>query len=59
MPGWFWRCCIYVGIASTLMSLSPIILIPLGHWIFHEQISPCSVAGTIVALVGATIIFLT
>ena len=27
----------HVGIASTLMSLSPIILIPLGHWIFHEQ----------------------
>jgi drug/metabolite transporter (DMT)-like permease len=49
----------HVGIASTLMSLSPIILIPLGHWIFREQISPRSVAGTVVALVGATIIFLT
>jgi drug/metabolite transporter (DMT)-like permease len=48
-----------VGIASTLMALSPIILIPLGHWVFREQISPRSVAGTIVALAGATIIFLT
>jgi drug/metabolite transporter (DMT)-like permease len=49
----------HVGIASTLMALSPIFLIPLGHWIFHEQISPRSVAGTVVALAGATIIFLT
>lgn len=49
----------HVGIASSLMSLSPIILIPLAHWIFHEQISPRSVAGTVVSLAGATIIFLT
>lgn len=48
-----------VGIASTLMSLSPIIMIPLAHWIFHERISPRSVAGTLVTLAGAAIIFLT
>jgi drug/metabolite transporter (DMT)-like permease len=48
-----------VGIASTLMALSPIILIPLDHWIFRERISLRSVAGTVVALAGATIIFLT
>lgn len=49
----------HVGIASTLMALSPIILIPLGRWIFHERISLRAVAGTVVALVGATMIFLT
>jgi drug/metabolite transporter (DMT)-like permease len=49
----------HVGIASTLMVLSPIILIPLARWVFHEQISPRAVAGTVVALAGATIIFLT
>lgn len=48
-----------VGIASTLMALSPIILIPLNRWIFREQISPRSVVGTVVAIVGAAIIFLT
>jgi len=48
-----------VGIASTLMALSPIILIPLDHWIFREPVSLRSVAGTAVALVGAAIIFLT
>jgi drug/metabolite transporter (DMT)-like permease len=49
----------HVGIASTLMSLSPIIVIPLVRWIFREKISPRAMAGTVVALAGATIIFLT
>jgi len=48
-----------VGIASTLMAMSPIILIPLSHWVFHDKISPRAVLGTVVALVGAAIIFLT
>jgi drug/metabolite transporter (DMT)-like permease len=46
-----------VGIASTLMALSPIILIPLDHWVFDEKISLRSVVGTIVALGGAAVIF--
>jgi drug/metabolite transporter (DMT)-like permease len=48
----------HVGIASTLMAMSPIMLIPLTHWIFGERISPRSTAGTVVALAGAAIIFL-
>lgn len=47
-----------VGIASTLMSLSPIILIPFDHWIFDESITVRSIVGTIVALMGTAIIFL-
>jgi drug/metabolite transporter (DMT)-like permease len=49
----------HVGIASALMASSPIALIPLSHWIFDERISSRSVGGTIVALAGLTIIFLT
>ncbi len=45
-----------VGIASALMALSPIVLIPLERWIFHEQITPRAVVGTVVALAGATLI---
>jgi len=48
-----------VGIASTLMALSPIIMIPLDHWIFREKASPRSIAGTAIALAGASILFLT
>jgi len=49
----------HVGIASTLMALSPLIMIPLEHWIFKEQVSLRTIAGTIVALAGVAIIFLT
>jgi drug/metabolite transporter (DMT)-like permease len=48
-----------VGIASTLMALSPIMLIPFDHWIFDETVTPRSILGTGVALVGAAVIFLT
>lgn len=48
-----------VGIASTLMSLSPIILIPFDHWIFNASITLRSIVGTAVALIGAAIIFVT
>ncbi len=47
-----------IGIASTLLALPPIFLIPLTHWIFKEKISFASVSGTIVAIVGVAIIFL-
>lgn len=48
-----------VGLASTLMALSPIILIPFDHWLFNEKVTPRSVAGTVVALAGTAMIFLT
>jgi drug/metabolite transporter (DMT)-like permease len=48
-----------VGIASTLMALSPVILLPLAHWIFKERITPRGIVGTVVALVGVAMIFWT
>ncbi|MGD8978826.1 MAG: DMT family transporter [candidate division WOR-3 bacterium] len=48
----------YVGIASTLMALPPIFLIPLSHWIFKEKISLGAIIGTIVAVIGVSLIFL-
>lgn len=48
-----------VGIASTLMALSPIMLIPFDHWLFDDTITPRSILGTMVALGGAAVIFLT
>jgi drug/metabolite transporter (DMT)-like permease len=47
-----------VGIASTLMSLSPLLLIPLAKWFFDEQVSARVIFGTIAALIGVTMIFL-
>lgn len=45
-----------LGIASTLMGLTPIFLLPIARIVFSEPISYRAVLGTIVALSGATIL---
>jgi drug/metabolite transporter (DMT)-like permease len=49
----------HIGIASTLMSLSPILLIPVSYFIFKEKISPRALIGTMVALLGMGLLFFT
>lgn len=46
-----------IGIASTLMSLSPILLIPVGYYFFKEHITFRTIGGTIIALSGAIWLF--
>jgi drug/metabolite transporter (DMT)-like permease len=48
-----------VGIASTLMALPPVILIPLGRVLYGERVSRRGVVGTLVAFAGVALIFLT
>jgi len=48
----------YLGIASTLMALPPVILLPISYWIFKEKITMQSIIGTLVALIGTAVIFL-
>ena len=48
-----------VAIASTLMALAPVILLPLAHWIFKERITQRAIVGTAVAMVGVAMIFWT
>jgi len=47
-----------IGIASTLMALPPIFLLPLTHWIFKERHSWRTIVGTVLAVAGVAIIFL-
>ncbi len=47
-----------IGVASTLMALSPLFLIPAGHWIFHEQVSLRAILGTLISICGIVILFL-
>lgn len=47
-----------VGIASTLMALSPVFVLPLSSLVFKERLSLRGVWGTITAIAGIAIIFL-
>jgi drug/metabolite transporter (DMT)-like permease len=47
----------YLGVASTLMSLSPVILLPVSLLVFKERITRLAVIGTVITLLGATALF--
>jgi drug/metabolite transporter (DMT)-like permease len=47
-----------VGVASTLMSLTPIFLIPIAFFAFKDRITIQGIIGTVVACVGTGLLFL-
>ena len=46
-----------MGVAATLMSLSPIILLPVSHFVFREKVGGHAILGTLLALAGAAALF--
>ncbi len=46
------------GIASTLMALTPIIIILPSHWLFHQPITLRAVLGAVISVVGVSLFFL-
>ena len=46
------------GIASTLMALTPIIIILPSYWLFHERITWKAVLGAFISVVGVSLFFL-
>lgn len=48
-----------VGIASTLMALTPIIILPISYFAFKERFGWGAVAGTLIAISGVAILFIT
>ena len=48
----------HIGVASTLMSLTPVILLPVSHFLFREKITSRAIIGTLVALSGVVLLFL-
>lgn len=46
-----------IGIASTLMSLSPLFLLPLSYIFFKEKITLRAIIGTIIAFAGSALLF--
>jgi drug/metabolite transporter (DMT)-like permease len=47
-----------IGVASTLMALPPVIVLPISYFVFKEQIGWQAVAGTVLAILGVAILFL-
>jgi drug/metabolite transporter (DMT)-like permease len=48
-----------LGIATTLMAVTPIFLIPITRVVFKERITILAVLGTIIAIAGVAILLLT
>ena len=47
-----------VGVASTLMALPPVIVLPVSYFVFKERIGWQAVAGTLLAILGVAVLFL-
>ena len=47
-----------IGVASTLMALPPVIVLPISYFVFKEKIGWQAVAGTVLAILGVAILFL-
>lgn len=46
-----------IGIASTLMSITPVLLLPVSHFLFKERITVRALLGTLIALLGVILLF--
>lgn len=47
-----------IGVASTLMALPPVIVLPISYFVFKEKVSWQAIAGTLLAIVGVAVLFL-
>ena len=47
-----------IGVASTLMALPPVIILPISYFVFKEKIGWQAVLGTVLAIAGVAILFL-
>jgi drug/metabolite transporter (DMT)-like permease len=47
-----------IGVASTLMALPPVIVLPISYFVFKEKVGWQGVAGTALAIAGVAILFL-
>ena len=47
-----------IGVASTLMALPPVIILPVSYFVFKEKIGWQAIVGTLLAIAGVAILFL-
>ena len=47
-----------IGVASTLMALPPVFILPISYFVFKERFGWQAIAGTLVAMAGVALLFL-
>jgi drug/metabolite transporter (DMT)-like permease len=47
-----------LGVASTLMSLPPVLMLPISYFAFKERFGWQAVAGTLISIAGVAILFI-
>lgn len=47
-----------IGVASTLIALSPVVVLPISHFLLKEKIGWTAMLGTLLAFAGVAILFL-
>ena len=47
-----------IGVASTLMALPPVFMLPISYFVFKERFGWQAVAGTLLAIAGVALLFL-
>jgi drug/metabolite transporter (DMT)-like permease len=47
-----------IGVASTLMALPPVFMLPISRIVFKERFGWQAVAGTLIAMAGVALLFL-
>jgi drug/metabolite transporter (DMT)-like permease len=47
-----------IGVASTLMALPPVIILPVSYFAFKEKVGWSAILGTVLAIAGVAILFL-
>ncbi len=47
-----------IGVASTLIALTPVIILPISYFVFKEKVGWQAIAGTLLAIAGVAILFL-
>jgi drug/metabolite transporter (DMT)-like permease len=47
-----------VGVASTLMALPPVIVLPISYFVFKEKVGWQAISGTLLAILGVAVLFL-
>ena len=49
---------VWLFVHAVLMALTPVILLPISYFIFHEKVGWQAIVGTVMAIAGVAVLFL-